>query len=226
MKTALVALAVLLPALVQAYDKGGRPYSLTNGRSNAQATTQVSAQTAAVHSSAPTATAVKTQTSTGVNAVYTGSSRSAAGMRSSGGQPRGHQSFWSGKRRSDGGGTTTSTEEAPPNFSKPGAWIRSEGQQPTYAQATPARSHTVEGGSFVDINNSKGQDVGRSPGVHQGPKDTLPPPNPGSSSSSGSSSITPNSTTNITNNTTTTNGNGGKSHDNDFGGGTGFDPAF
>ncbi len=78
----------------------------------------------------------------------------------------------------DGGGTTTtSTEEAPPNFSKPGALIRDTGQAPVYDKGTVG-TNTVDAGEIV-FNNRKGFDVGRAPSIQQGPKDTLPPPNPG-----------------------------------------------
>lgn len=76
-----------------------------------------------------------------------------------------------------GGATPAGAEEAPPNFSKPGALIRTTGQQPKYEKAEDARTHTTDAGEIV-FNNRKGSDVGRAPGVRQGPKDTPPPPNP------------------------------------------------
>ncbi|OGS40236.1 MAG: hypothetical protein A2506_04820 [Elusimicrobia bacterium RIFOXYD12_FULL_66_9] len=229
MRNALFALAVLAPILAHADNRGHRPYSLMNGR----------ASRASAPASAPktSVAAVTTSAQRGVSSPqtsYTGGSRSAVGMRASGGRPQGHKSFWPGQRKADGGETTTTTtEDPPPYFSKPGAFIRTEGQQPKYAEATPARAHTVEGGSFVGINNNKAQDVGRASGLRWGPKDTPPSPNPGSgSSASGNTSITPNSTSNTTNNNTTINGNqnggsgNGNGNNNGFGGGTGFDPAF
>lgn len=77
----------------------------------------------------------------------------------------------------DGGTTTTSAEEAPPHFSKPGALIRTTGQQPVYEKAE-TRTHTVDAGEIV-MSKRKTFNVGRAPSVQQGPKDTLPPPNPG-----------------------------------------------
>lgn len=133
------------------------------------------------------------------------------GRRAASGRPQGHQSL-----------PTLTEAPPPPYFSKPGALIRTEGQQPKYTDAAPARTHTIEGGSFINIDDRKALDVGRAPGPHQGPKDTLPSSNPGNGGGTGGSSVTPNSTTNITNNTTTNgnqNGGGGS-------GGTGFDPAF
>ena len=39
--------------------------------------------------------------------------------------------------------------EAPPNFSKPGALIRTEGQLPVYSDPGNARTHGVDGGGFI-----------------------------------------------------------------------------
>ncbi|MCR4294344.1 MAG: hypothetical protein NUW21_02325 [Elusimicrobia bacterium] len=82
----------------------------------------------------------------------------------------------------DGGATTTtSAEEAPPHYSKPGALIRTTGQQPVYEKAE-TRTHTVDAGEIV-MNKRKAFNVGRAPSVQQGPKDTPPPPNPGTTGS-------------------------------------------
>ena len=185
MKTSLFALAVLLPALVQAGDRAHRPYALTNGRSVKAA----SAPASAPQTGAAVTRAAGQSGSSVPSTSAMGGSQAAIGRRASGGQPQGHRSFWSGKRKADGGGTPT--EEAPPNFSKPGALIRTEGQQPKYAEASPTRTHTVEGGSFIAIDARKAQDVGRTPGLTVGPKDTPPSANTGSAA--GGNSITPNS---------------------------------
>ncbi|OGR95629.1 MAG: hypothetical protein A2V88_14275 [Elusimicrobia bacterium RBG_16_66_12] len=238
MRNALFALAILVPALVRADD---RPYALINGRSAGTAATAAPrapapAPAAAPQTSVAAAPATEQRSTSSSNVVCTSGSQAAVGRRASGGRPQGHKSFWSGKRSADGsasgGVATTPTEDLPPHFSKPGALIRTEGQQPKYAKAEAARTHAVEGGSFVSIDNSKALDVGRAMGPHLGPKDALTTPNRAGKETSGGSSITPNSTINITNNTTTNgnqNGSGGKGdkHDNPgFGGGTGFDPAF
>ena len=87
----------------------------------------------------------------------------------------------------------------------------------------------------VNIDDGKAYDVGRAPGIRQGAKDTLPPPNPiTGAGASGANSITANSpaTTTINNGAhDNQNGNsGGNGHGNGngngFGGGTGFDPSF
>lgn len=101
---------------------------------------------------------------------------------------RGGKAFRSGGgRKVDGGGagagggtggaTTAGAEQAPPNYSKPGALIRTTGQQPLYEKAEDPRTHTTDAGEIA-LNNRKAHDVGRAPSVQQGPKDTLPPPNP------------------------------------------------
>lgn len=96
---------------------------------------------------------------------------------------RGGKAFWSGGRSAVGGGepAPANTEEAPPHFSKPGALIRTTGQQPVYEKAE-SRTHTVDAGEIV-MNRRKAVDVGRAPSVQQGPKDTPPPPNPGTGGS-------------------------------------------
>lgn len=227
MRNALFALAILVPAPARADD---RPYALVNGRSAGAAATAAPrapapapAPAAAPQTSVAAAPATEQRSTTSSSVVCTSGSQAAIGRRASGGRPQGHKSFWSGKR--------SATEDLPPHFSKPGALIRTEGQQPQYAKAEAARTHAVEGGSFIDIDNGKAQDIARAPSLQWGPKDTLPTVNPVSGNSSSGDSITPNSTTNITNNTTNGNQDGGSGkddkHDNsDFGGGTGFDPAF
>lgn len=235
MKNALFALVLLAPMLANADDGRSRPYVLNNGRSagTAAATASRAAVQAAVQASAPRSTAVSAQrVASGVNSVSANSGTQAmVGQRATGGRPSGHKSFWTGSRKAEP--APTPAEDVPTYFTKPGAFIRSEGQQPKYEEASAARTHTVEGGSFIDINDRKANDVGRSGGLRLGPKDTPPPPNPGSTTGSGGgSSITPNSTINITNNTTNGNQNGGSGNGNGhgngdgFGGGTGFDPAF
>lgn len=101
--------------------------------------------------------------------------------RGSGGRAvhRGGKAFWTGRGAvgpADAPAPAPSTEEAPPNYSKPGALIRTTGQQPVYEKAE-TRTHTVDAGEIV-MNNRKARDVGRAPSVQQGPKDTPPPPNP------------------------------------------------
>jgi hypothetical protein len=121
--------------------------------------------------------------------AFIGAGRPAAASRASSGRAvrRGGRAFFSGpKRKVDGGGaggaTTTGADAPPPNFDKPGALIRTTGQQPKYEKAEDPQTHTTDAGEIV-FNNRKGFDVGRAPSVHQGPKDTLPPPNPGTGGS-------------------------------------------
>lgn len=113
--------------------------------------------------------------------AFIGGGRQAA-SRGSGGRAvhRGGKAFWTRGRSAVGPAEAPApapgTEEAPPNFSKPGALIRTTGQQPVYEKAE-TRTHTVDAGEIV-FNKRKGSDVGRAPSVQQGPKDTPPPPNP------------------------------------------------
>jgi hypothetical protein len=41
------------------------------------------------------------------------------------------------------------SDDVPPNYSKPGALIRTEGQLPTYTAASGATTHAVDGGGFI-----------------------------------------------------------------------------
>jgi len=195
MKTTIFALSVIIPALASAGDSGNAPYVVVNGRASSAAQAQTPAATSPV---TPSQTASPAQTSASQTHGAFGAATSAVRItrpvvnKSSKASSFGKKSHFSGKRRADGGSTTTQTEEAPPNFSKPGAWIRTEGQQPTYTKTNDATTHQVEGGSFIDIENSKAQNVDRGQGLHTGPKDTLPTPNPGTTAS-GNTSITPNS---------------------------------
>ncbi len=75
----------------------------------------------------------------------------------------------------------SNTEEAPPSFSKPGAWVRTTGQMPKYEKIENAPAHTTTAGEIV-MDKNKAVDVGRAPSLQRGPKDTLPRPNPGAGS--------------------------------------------
>ncbi len=100
----------------------------------------------------------------------------------------------SGSGGSGGGSGTTEEPAETPGYFKYGALIRTEGQQPQFAQASsPERDHTIAAGD-IRLDTSRAYDVGRGPGVRQGRRDTPPSCSPGSSgcSSSGGSSITPN----------------------------------
>ena len=89
--------------------------------------------------------------------------------------------FWGSSISKDSGDAPTSTDAAPPHFNKPGALIRTTGQQPQY-EKVETRTHTADAGEIV-LNERKARDSNRSPSLHHGPKDTLPPPNPGTGGS-------------------------------------------
>lgn len=69
-------------------------------------------------------------------------------------------------------------DEVPAHFKTPGALIRTAGQQPKYAEVAAPSDHRISAGEIA-FNEKRGYDVGRAISVHHGPKDTLPPPNPG-----------------------------------------------
>lgn len=200
MKNALFALAVLVPALAHADDGRNRPYVLINGRSAGTAAAPAPKASAPEDTARPTAAAVPNTFSGG--GVSASGIQTMVGRRSLGGHPQGHKSL--------------APADLPAYATKPGALIRTEGQQPQYANAAPAREHKIDGGSFITIDDKKALDVGRSRGPHEGPKDAAATPNAASGSRTRSgNSVTPNS-----------GGDNGHGHDNGFGGGTGFDPAF
>jgi hypothetical protein len=143
------------------------------------------------------------------------------------------RSFGSSLRRTsaDSGGGA----DVPPNYTKPGALIRSEGQLPVYSDPGNARTHSVDGGGFIAQDPSKARDSNRSPGVTWGPADTH-----GGAPSSGAGgngvtangpalSVTDNShSNNINGNQNAGGGNENGNHGNNGNhyGGSSFDPSF
>lgn len=214
--TAVLAALAAQPALAQR--RSNKPFNAVNGRTTTSApashpralsvTRPGGGSGANAVSFAPGAAQAPAVTTAMIEGAPVSGGRQFAGSgrahaaRASGSRAvrRGGKPFWGGSRRV-AEGDSTSTEEAPPNFDKPGALIRTSGQQPKYEKAEDPRTHTVDAGAIV-MNNRRAHDVGRAPSVQRGPKDTLPPPNPGtggyttgaaansSSSSSGSGSST------------------------------------
>lgn len=171
--------AVLAAQTALAEQRANKPFNTVNGRTStaAPAAPRVFTVNTPGGGASANAGAPQTGASNGGNQTFYGGGRQAVSRGSSGqAVRRGGKAFWSGGRKADGGGTP-GTEEAPPNFSKPGALIRTTGQLPKYEKAEDARTHTVDAGEIV-MNKRKAVDVGRAPVVQQGPKDTLPPPNP------------------------------------------------
>lgn len=210
MKTTAVAilsiLALAADASAAAVRKSGGAFTTRNGR------------TVDTPAPAPAPTAAQARRDVALALANPGSGHSSANDRGA------RRSIGAGLRRSGG-----SEETLPPNFTKPGALIRTANPF-GYSDPKDARTHTIEGGGMIAINHAKAVDVGRAPGIRQGAKDTLPPPNPGTgSTASGNNSITANSTT-INNgahdNQNGSSGGNGNGNGNGFGGGTGFDPSF
>jgi hypothetical protein len=171
-------IAVLAAQTALAEQRANKPFNTVNGRTSTAApaaprvfTVNTPGGGASANAGAPQATS----SGGGYQTFYGGGRQAVSRTSSNQAVRRGGKTFWSGGRRVDGGGTT-STEEAPPNFSKPGALIRTTGQQPVYEKAE-TRTHTTDAGEIV-MNKRKAFDVTRAPSVQQGPKDTLPPPNP------------------------------------------------
>jgi len=183
MKVLLIAAAVLAAQTAAAEQRANKPFNTTNGRTtnSAPRVFAVTHPQGGAGSNSPGAgqAPVVTQSMIGGapsdgGRAFMGGGRSVA-TRNAGATRRGGKAFWSGSgRKVDSGGE--STEEAPPHFSKPGALIRTTGQQPLYEKAE-TRTHTVDAGEIV-FNKRKGIDVGRAPTLQHGPADTPPPPNP------------------------------------------------
>jgi hypothetical protein len=55
-----------------------------------------------------------------------------------------------------------------PAWATPGAMIRSAGQQPVYSDPGNGGVHSVNGGGFIAMDQSRANDVGRSPGITWG----------------------------------------------------------
>ncbi|MDP3542458.1 MAG: hypothetical protein Q8T11_08330 [Elusimicrobiota bacterium] len=197
MKSLVIAVVVLSALPAAAERRANKPFSTANGRTvvGAPAPRVITVNTpgggaaanapAAARAPAVTNSMIYGAPSDGGRA-FIGGGRQAVSRNPGRAVRRGGATFRTHGGRSvgadpgdDGGTATTSAEEAPPHFSKPGALIRTTGQQPVY-EKTESRTHTVDAGEIV-LNNRKTVHMLRSPGVHQGPKDTPPPPNPGTS---------------------------------------------
>ena len=79
--------------------------------------------------------------------------------------------------------TGTST----PAYAVPGAKIISAGQQPVYSDPGNGGTHSVEGGGFIAIDQSKANDVGRGPGITWARPDSTMSSGSGGGGSGGSS---------------------------------------
>lgn len=211
MKIALLAAAVL--ASTSAFADDSHPYVTYGGRgvtSNAQAAKPLGPDTVdAPPAAAGQAGVVAATAQTGAF----GSNNVTAGILTAAGVdptslPSGSQGVRGGRRGLIGGssrsrgvattggsGGSTGNQAPPPYYDKPGALIRTAGQQPKYADPHDATTHAVDGGGFVTINDAKAHDVGRGPGITYGPPDKLPGANPnsGSGSGAGGNAVTSNS---------------------------------
>ena len=194
-------IAVLAAQTALAEQKANKPFNTVNGRTttDAPAGPRVFAVTApggGAAANTPDAGQAPAVTNAMINGApsdggraFIGGGRQAPARNATGrAVHRGGKPFRAGGgRKVDGDGApapTPGTEEAPPNFTKPGALIRTTGQLPKYEKAEEARTHTTDAGEIV-MSRRKALDVGRAPSVQIGPKDTLPPPNPGTGGSGG-----------------------------------------
>lgn len=187
--TMLTAAVVAALAAQTAFaERVNKPFNTTNGRTTTGPAEPprvitvtkpgggAGANTAAPDITAPAfATAVNIADGGGGMGIVGGGRRSVS--RTSGGSRRSGKTFWGG-RNMGAPAPAPAPEEAPPHFSKPGALIRTTGQAPVYEKAEAPRTHTVDAGA-IGLSKHKTVDMARSHGLRVGPKDTLPPPNPG-----------------------------------------------
>lgn len=259
----LVPVVLALLSVDASAERANKPFNTANGRTaqgNSPAPAAVAAQGGGGGAAAngPAAAPAAPGLRAGVMVYGPGQTRrvsSGRGIRGGGGGHTAGKSIgFVGARRATGSGAgqgvggvgpkTAAEEEAPPNFSKPGALIRDTGQLPLYEKTTTG-THTVDAGEIV-MNNRKAVDIGKAPSLQQGPKDTPPPPNPGTwggsyttgaaaNSPGGSSGSSGSSGSGKDNNGSGNNGKGtdspdghgnDKTHDSTFDDPTGFNAAF
>ncbi len=244
MRTAWMVCVALVPALAWADDS--RPYVTHNGRGvEAPAPASVPSPAPAAAATAFGSNASRPAVvSAAVAAANSATAAAGAAVPASSGQAvtgrstrplRGIQ-----KRRGVAapGGTGSTTQAPPPEYSKPGALIRTAGQLPVYSDPGNARTASVEGGGLITIDQSKAHDAARSNGVTYGAPDTRPGANP--TSGAGGSAVTSNGGSAATTNgggsggasggggATTGGGDGGRKSKDESApaGGTGFDGSF
>jgi hypothetical protein len=184
--TAVAALLAAQPALAQ--QRENKPFNTVNGRTTTEAPSArrvltVTAPGGGASGNGPAAGQAPAVTNAMIagapsegGRAYMGAGQVPRAVTGRGVHRNGKAIMGKKTRRADGGG---SAEEAPPNYSKPGALIRTTGQEPKYEPAPDKIfTNTVNAGEIV-FNDRKGIDVGKAPTLQMGPKDTPPPPNPG-----------------------------------------------
>lgn len=230
MKTALLVACAALTAAAIASAEDSRPYVVNNGRA-APAAAPAAPAAPSARASSFGANAARPSIVTPVSALA-GANAGAAAAPAENAVPRravrGASTRGGRRVTADTGGSGSGDQAPPPYFNKPGALIRTEGQLPQYSDPGNARTHSVEGGGFVDIDQRKARDSNRGPGVTLGAPDTRPSTN----GSTGGMTITANGpaqgSTGGTSNTPPTAGSnsGGGRHDEGAPVGTGFDGSF
>ncbi len=167
-------IAVLCAQTGLAEQRANKPFNTVNGRTTTAAPAGPrlftrSAPEGGAAANAPTAAQAPEVTAAMINGAPSDGGRAFLG----GGRPAASRGSTGRAMR-----RLSNTEEAPPNFSKPGAWVRTTGQLPKYENVESAPVHATGAGEIV-MDKNKAVDVGRAPSLQRGPKDTLPPPSPG-----------------------------------------------
>ena len=183
--------AVLCAQIAHAEQRENKPFNTVNGRTTTAAPAGARLFTkntpgGGAATNAPAAAQAPEVTAAMINGAPSDGGRAFLG----GGRPM--PSRTETGRAARRGGRAFNTEEAPPNFSKPGAWIRTTGQLPKYEKVENAPTHTTDAGEII-MDKNRAVDVGRAPSLQRGPKDTLPPPNPGTGRAGGTGGAAANS---------------------------------
>ncbi len=184
MKSLIIAVVVLSALPAAAERRANKPFSTANGRTvvGAPAAPRIITVKTPGGGAAANVPPAAGRAPAVTNAMINGAPSDGGRAFMGGGRPAISRSAPGRAARRDGkafrtGAGRSVAEEAPPHYSKPGALIRTTGQQPLYEKAQTG-THTVDAGEIV-MSKRKAFNVGRAPSVQQGPKDTLPPPNPG-----------------------------------------------
>ena len=195
MKIALILSAALVAATASAEDP--TPYVVHDGRGASAAAKPAQTAPAVMGTTSQTSTFGSSAVHPTVNLGDGSPAALAAAAAAATSAASGTHNFQSKRSSSKTKGIGTVRKDTsttpPPNYSKPGALIRTEGQLPTYTATNDATTHAVEGGTFVSqdprhTTNSNGV------GVTWGAPDKAPTANPGSGSgsSAGGNAITSN----------------------------------
>ncbi|HXS99513.1 MAG TPA: hypothetical protein VN915_02460 [Elusimicrobiota bacterium] len=144
---------------------GGRGASVSGGRAASRGFSGVSRGFSGGFSHAAFRPSIGRSTS------FTHSSFFRAAARPAASRSFGRATFHAAAARTTARRVTGSDSGGTPAWAAIGSKIVSEGQPPVYSQASGGGTHSVEGGGFIAMDQSKANDVGRAPGISWAPPD-------------------------------------------------------